>query len=71
MSGSPLISQYVGFYQHEPDHISGEDWFGSSRNLLGVYSGRDLGKTEYEAQLGIVWKASVIKTIVDEGVRPS
>lgn len=36
--------------------------------FLGVYSGR-LGKGEMEAQLGVVWKASLLDEIIDGNVK--
>jgi len=38
---------------------------GEIQNFVGIYSGRILGKTELEAQLGIVWKKEVIDEIID------
>lgn len=70
MSGSPVIAQYVGYYGDDPTNPAATDWIGMGRNLLGVYSGRLPGQDEFEAHLGIVWKASVIDEIVISGVRP-
>jgi hypothetical protein len=69
MSGSPVIAQYVGYYGHAPDQMNDNDWFGTSRRFLGIYSGRLIGKDELEAQLGYVWKSSVIEEIILEGKR--
>ena len=71
MSGSPVIAQYTGFYQDDPDKVSPDDWFGSDRLLLGIYSGRILAENELEAQLGIVWKAKVIDEIIAGGTHPA
>lgn len=68
MSGSPVIFRYRGFYKHntESAQVADDDWFGEGDMFVGVYSGR-LGASEVEAQLGIVWKASLIDEIVDAG----
>lgn len=70
MSGSPVILRYRGFYKNNQSSapLSGEDWLGEGDMFVGVYSGR-LGKSEVEAQLGIVWKAHLIDEIIDAGVR--
>ena len=70
MSGSPVILRYRGFYKHDLSAVvpSDEDWFGEGDMFVGVYSGR-LGRSEVEAQLGIVWKAHLIDEIIDAGVR--
>ena len=46
----------------------GESIFGTAETFLGVYSGR-LGDDALGAQLGLVWKASVIDEIVRGGTR--
>lgn len=70
MSGSPVILRYRGFYKNDLSSAvpQNEDWFGEGDMFVGVYSGR-LGKSELEAQLGIVWKAYLIDEIIDAGVR--
>jgi hypothetical protein len=70
MSGSPVIAQYVGVYKEKPESLDPFDWIGTGRKFLGVYSGRLPGQDEFEAQLGIVWKASLIDEIILSGVRP-
>ena len=72
MSGSPVIAQYVGYHKEDPTNpdMSGSDWFGMGRKFLGIYSGRLPGQDLFEAQLGIVWKASLIGEIVTSGIRP-
>ena len=70
MSGSPVIAQYVGVYKENPENPDLFDWIGTGRKFLGIYSGRLLGQDEFEAQLGIVWKASLINEIITSGVRP-
>lgn len=69
MSGSPVILRYRGFHKSDPTTpaVSAEDWFGEGDMFVGVYSGRLLGMSELEAQLGIVWKSRVIDEIIDGG----
>ncbi|KQW54022.1 MULTISPECIES: trypsin-like peptidase domain-containing protein [unclassified Variovorax] len=71
MSGSPVILRYRGFHKSDPTTpaVSAEDWFGEGDMFVGVYSGRLLGASELEAQLGIVWKSRVIDEIIDGGSR--
>jgi hypothetical protein len=62
MSGSPVIIHSAGNYiSTDGNHNIGTGFF---RHFIGIYSGR-LGKNEFEAQLGIVWK----KTLLDEMVQ--
>ncbi|MFD0928512.1 trypsin-like peptidase domain-containing protein [Methylophilus glucosoxydans] len=70
MSGSPVILRFRGFYKQDLGSAipSDEDWFGEGDMFVGVYSGR-LGKSELEAQLGVVWKARLIDEIIDAKVR--
>jgi hypothetical protein len=70
MSGAPVIHRYRGFYKHDeskPD-LDPNDWFGEGDAFVGVYSGR-LGASEFEAQLGIVWKDYLIQEVVN-GEKP-
>ena len=69
-SGSPVIAQYTGYYSNEPGHMTSNDWFGTGRRFLGIYSGRNIDEDELAAKLGIVWKAPVIEEIIMGGVRP-
>lgn len=66
MSGSPVIHRYRGFYKSDPEAeaVKPHDWFGEGDNFVGVYSGR-LGKSQLEAQLGIVWKPHLIDEVID------
>jgi hypothetical protein len=70
MSGSPVIAEFTGFHQDKPGEVSAEDWIGTGRSFLGLYSGRFRGDPEYEAQIGIVWKASAVNEVVTGGLRP-
>jgi hypothetical protein len=40
------------------------------RSNVGVYSGRLPGMDEFEAQLGFVWKSSLVEDIASNGIRP-
>lgn len=59
MSGSPVILRRNAIWQ---DPVPG---FGTRQCFLGIYSGRYVGDTEFEAQLGIVWKRYLIDEIID------
>lgn len=62
MSGSPVIMKTIGFYkQNKVD----KSIFGPVYVFAGVYSGRLFAKDSFEAQLGIVWKSSVIEEIIN------
>src|SRR5258706_762045 len=70
MSGSPVILQFVGLHAEDANNIQPTDWIGMARKFIGVYSGRLPGQDEFEAHLGIVWKAGAIEDILKSGVRP-
>jgi hypothetical protein len=65
MSGSPVYVSQMGSYQSEEKYDTGgyKRFWGEGRRFLGVYSGR-VGDDEFQAQLGIVWKSSVIEEII-------
>lgn len=63
MSGSPVILRRNGIWQ-EPDA-----GIGTRQCFLGIYSGRLIGDTEFEAQLGIVWKKHLIEEIINAGIK--
>lgn len=63
MSGSPVIYQRNGFHVH-PSGNMGKNIFGRIRGFLGIYSGRLGADDNFKAQLGIVWKKSVIEEII-------
>lgn len=63
LSGSPVIMQRIGVHGKVNGQLTPKTTFGRIRNFLGVYSGR-VGQDESKAQLGIVWKADVIKEII-------
>jgi hypothetical protein len=63
LSGSPVIMQRVGIHGATGGVITADTIFGRIRKFVGIYSGR-IGEDEFKAQLGVVWKASVISEIV-------
>jgi hypothetical protein len=70
MSGSPVYAQRVGFWFPEDasEPISyNEAVIGEGRRFLGIYSGR-VGDDSFNAQLGIVWKASAVDEIIRSAV---
>jgi hypothetical protein len=64
MSGAPVIAIRRGLTAPQNAKSLGDSIFGTVETFLGVYSGR-VGNDELGAQLGIVWKASVISEIID------
>lgn len=62
-SGAPVIVERIGVHKQKDGKPTPESFFGRMRNFLGVYSGR-IGQDEFQAQLGIVWKAHVIDEII-------
>lgn len=64
LSGSPVIYQRTGIHKMFDGKLKDDSIIGRIRNFLGIYSGR-LGKDEFQAQLGIVWKAKVIEEIIN------
>jgi hypothetical protein len=67
MSGSPVIAVRRGFATPQNAKDIGDSIFGTAETFLGVYSGR-VGNDGLGAQLGVVWKASVIDEIIDGDV---
>ena len=65
MSGSPVYLCQIGYFQSEEKYDTGgyKRCMGEGRRFLGVYSGR-VGDDNFQAQLGIVWKSSVIEEII-------
>ncbi len=64
LSGSPVIYQRTGIHNVKDGKFSDDSLIGRIRGFLGVYSGR-IGKDEIHAQLGIVWKGTVIEEIIN------
>lgn len=58
MSGSPVILRRNGIW------LEPKSGLGTRKCFLGIYSGRIIGKTNFEAQLGIVWKKHLIEEII-------
>ena len=70
MSGAPVIYRRWCFYGLKEGKLVGESGIGEIQNFVGVYSGRiknSLDKDNLEAQLGVVWNASVIREIITGG----
>jgi hypothetical protein len=63
MSGAPVYAIPSGPYKASDGNIK-ITLNGGGRKFVGIYSGR-LGKNEFEAQLGIVWKKEVITEIIE------
>lgn len=67
MSGAPVIYRRRGVHGLEEGKLVAESVIGEIQNFVGVYSGRIKNPTDrdnLEAQLGIVWDASVIREII-------
>lgn len=62
MSGSPVICRKWGWYLTSDGQTCPMD--GASTQFIGIYSGRIGADDELKAQLGIVWKASVIIDVI-------
>jgi len=61
MSGSPVIQRSFGpYHDGKTVQLTG---FGASR-VLGIYSGRVYSKDQFEAQLGRVWRISLVEQII-------
>jgi len=65
MSGSPVIFRRTGIHQFTNEQKKPDFILGRIQGFVGIYSGRVIGKTELDAQLGIVWKKEVIDEITD------
>jgi hypothetical protein len=63
LSGSPVIMQRHGIHGLVDGKFTDTTIIGTIRTFLGIYSGR-IGDDELKAQLGIVWKKSVIEEII-------
>lgn len=68
MSGSPVIFQRTGIHGFNPEKLSGEEIIGRIRGFIGVYSGRIEAPDPLDAQLGVVWKKTVISEILSSKV---
>lgn len=65
MSGSPVIYRRTGIHGTKNNQITDNTIIGTVQSFIGIYSGRITGETEFDAQLGVVWKAKVIEEIID------
>ena len=63
LSGSPVVMQRIGIHGMEDGKMLPSSILGRIRKFIGVYSGR-IGKDEFQAQLGIVWKARAVEEIL-------
>lgn len=64
MSGAPVIAQHSGFFGQSGDRLSGNEIIGTVERFVGIYSGR-LGDDALGFQLGVAWRAGVIKEILE------
>lgn len=71
MSGSLVIYQRDGLHKRNPSkkELENDDAFGRIRGFLGVYSGRIGAEDNFQAQLGIVWKQTVVTEILAAKVK--
>lgn len=68
MSGSPVIYRRTGIHGAEMGKLTDKTIIGTVQDFIGIYSGRVTGETEFDVQLGIVWKAKVIEEIINGGM---
>jgi len=68
MSGSPVIFRRAGLHWDRSTGSVMDSVVGDIRSFVGIYSGRIKGIDDLDAQLGIVWKSSVIDEIIKGGV---
>jgi hypothetical protein len=65
MSGAPVFVNEVGAWiSQQPDGSRIKQVSGIGRRLVGVYASRIHAESEFEAQIGIVWKAETIDEIL-------
>lgn len=67
MSGGPVIRRSWGAHVKEQAAVS--ITAGEATRLVGVYSGRLRTRDPFEAQLGMVWPASLVLEIIAVGTR--
>ncbi len=68
MSGAPVIFRRDGVHGLVNGQFTMDSMIGEVQDFLGIYSGRYKGDTEFEAQLGVVWKKTVIDEIIAESM---
>lgn len=71
MSGSLVIYQRDGLHKKNPDkkEMGMDDVLGRIRGFLGIYSGRIGAEDNFQAQLGIVWKHTVVEEILSAKIK--
>jgi len=69
MSGAPVVFRRTGIHGAVNGKISNETIIGQIQGFVGVYSGRIVGKSQLDAQLGVVWKKEVIEEIITGGLK--
>jgi Trypsin-like peptidase domain len=62
MSGSPVILKI----RRQATILQGDKWSRNQMRFVGIYSGRIGSNDQLQAQLGIVWKASVVDEIINQ-----
>jgi len=67
MSGAPVYAQEVGLWQPKGVTDFGSSVIGKGRSFVGVYASRVGAEDEFKAQLGMVWKAAALETVVSSG----
>lgn len=67
MSGSPVVCRRVGGWKEKQRDGSEITINGTAHDFIGVYSGRLPGR-EFEAALGLCWKAALVEEICADGV---
>jgi hypothetical protein len=63
MSGSPVVLRTSGPYLKDDGNLSLHA--GTASKFIGVYASRIGAEDEFKAQLGVIWKSSVIDEIID------
>ncbi|PJJ10261.1 trypsin-like peptidase [Flavobacterium sp. 1] len=69
MSGSPVIFRRNGIHLGKEEKLTNKTMFGEIRDFVGVYSGRVIGESDFDAQLGVVWKKHVIEEIIKGNIK--
>lgn len=65
MSGSPVIFKRNGIHGAYNGQLQPNSLIGEIQGFVGIYSGKIVGKSNLDAQLGIVWKKEVIEEIIE------
>lgn len=65
MSGSPVIIRRIGVHNVQDGIFNDDSSIGEAQVFGGVYSGRIQADDLLAAQIGIVWKPSVIEEIIE------